>query len=157
MLNAVFGKFVEGRVAWGLLAVRLVFGSALTLHGLQKIGSPFGWMGEGSPVPGSLQFLAFFSEFAGGLALLFGLLTPLAALGVAATMGVAMIMVHGGDPFVNAPGQSSKEAAASYFAVVLLLLASGPGVLSLDALLFGKKRSAVEKRLPGNATAVASR
>lgn len=141
-MNKIFGEFVGGRAAYGLLAIRLVFGGALVLHGLQKMGNPFGWMGPDAPVPGALQFLAFFSEFAGGLALLFGLLTPLAALGVLATMAVAALMAHGADPWVAAPGKGSKEAALGYLAFALLMLLSGPGRLSLDALLFGRKRAA---------------
>ena len=139
ILVQIWGQFVGGRAAWGLLAIRLVFGGALALHGLQKMSSPFGWMGPDAPVPGFLQFLAFLSEFGGGLALMFGLLTPLAALGVMATMTVATLMVHGAHPWVAAPGQPSKEAALGYLAFGLLLLLAGPGTLSLDALLLRKK------------------
>jgi putative oxidoreductase len=138
-MNTIWGKFVDGRAAWGLLVVRLVFGAALTLHGVQKMSSPFGWMGADSSVPGVLQFLAFLSEFGGGLAILFGLLTPLASLGVAITMIVAMVMVHASHPFVSASGPS-KEGAATYLAVALLMLLSGPGTLSLDWLLLGRGR-----------------
>ena len=138
-MNKVFGEFVDGRAAWGLLALRLVFGGALVLHGLQKIGNPSGWMGPDAPVPGALQFLAFLSEFGGGLALLFGLLTPLASLGVLATMLVATLMAHGAHPWVGAPGSPSKESALGYLAFALAMLLTGPGRLSLDALLFGRK------------------
>jgi len=138
-MSKIWGEFVGGRAAWGLLAIRLVFGGALALHGLQKLSNPFGWMGPEAPVPGVLQFLAFFSEFGGGLALIFGLLTPLAALGVLATMAVAALMAHGADPWVGGPGEKSKEGALGYFAFALLMLLSGPGKLSLDAMLFGRK------------------
>jgi uncharacterized membrane protein YphA (DoxX/SURF4 family) len=105
----VFGRFVEGRAAWGLLGVRVVFGSALVLHGLQKAGSPFGWMGPDAPMPSFLEFLAFLSEL-GGVALIFGLLTPLASLGIAITVLVAMATAHAAHPFVGAPEQPSKES-----------------------------------------------
>ena len=135
MMQKIYGDFVGGRAAWGLLAIRLVFGGALVLHGLQKMGNPTGWMGPNAPVPGALQFLAFFSELGGGLALLFGLLTPLAALGVFFTMLVAALMAHGAHPWVGKPGDPSKEAALGYLAFALLMLLAGPGRLSLDALL----------------------
>lgn len=141
MIKTIYGDFAKGRAAWGLLAVRLVFGAGLTFHGLQKIGSPFGWMGEGAPVPGFFQFLAFLSEFGGGLALIFGVASPLAALGVAFTMFVAMATAHAAHPFVAAPGQPSKELAAAYFAVALLTLFNGPGQLSIDALVFGREKA----------------
>jgi len=83
------------------------------------------------------------AEFFGGLALILGLLTPVAALSVAAVMLAAIGMAHlpAGHPFVNAPGQSSYESAAGYLAVVLLLTITGPGALSLDWLLFGRGRA----------------
>jgi putative oxidoreductase len=144
-MKRVFGSFVAGRGGVGLLLVRLVFGLALMLHGWQKIqspGGPMGWMGPDAPVPGVLQGLATLSEFGGGLAFVVGLLTPLAALGVVCTMLFAILMVHlkAGQPFVGAPGKPSFESPAGYLAVALLLLITGPGTLSLDALLWGKNR-----------------
>jgi len=150
-MNKIWGEFVGGRAAWGLLAIRLVFGGALVLHGLQKIGNPTGWMGPQAPVPGALQFLAFLSEFGGGLALLFGLLTPLAALGVISTMVVAAMMAHGAHPWVGAPGQPSKESALGYLAFGLLMLLAGPGRLSLDFLLLGRARRAQTEATPRTA------
>lgn len=141
MIKAIYGDFANGRAAWGLLAIRLVFGAGLVLHGMQKIGNPFGWMGEGAPVPGIFQFLAFLSEFGGGLALIFGVASPLAALGVAFTMFVAMATAHAANPFVAAPGEPSKELAATYFAFALLVLFNGPGKLSIDGLLFGREKA----------------
>jgi putative oxidoreductase len=156
ILVQIWGRFVDGRAAWGLLAIRLVFGGALMLHGLQKMSSPFGWMGPDAPVPGFLQFLAFLSEFGGGLALLFGVLTPLASLGVIATMAVGTLMAHGAHPWVAAPGQPSKEAALGYLAFGLLLLLAGPGTLSLDALLLGKKAQRHEAKTAHGDNAQAS-
>ncbi|HEX8833440.1 MAG TPA: DoxX family protein [Abditibacteriaceae bacterium] len=141
-MNKIWGEFVGGRAAWGLLALRVVFGGALTLHGMQKMASPFGWMGPDAPVPGFFQFLAFLSEFGGGLALLFGFVTPLAALGVLSTMAVAIMTAHAAHPWVGAPGAPSKESAVGYLAFALVLLLAGPGKLSLDALVFGQKKSA---------------
>ncbi|MBA3712695.1 MAG: DoxX family protein [Pyrinomonadaceae bacterium] len=145
-MNFLFGNFVMGRGAVGLLIVRLVFGLGMVLHGSQKIGAPFTWMnafaGENAP-PGILQALAAVAEFFGGIALILGLLTPVAALGIAFVMLFALGMAHlpAGDPFVNAPGKSSYESAAGYLAVALLLIVTGPGALSLDWLLFGRRRA----------------
>ena len=147
-MHRLFPMFVTGRGAVGLLILRLVTGTAFMLHGWPKIQNPLGWMDQPdapSPVPGILQALAALSEFGGGLALVLGLLTPLAALGIACTMVVALAMVHlpHGDPFVSAPGRPSFELALGYLANVILLLLIGPGVLSLDSLLFDSTRRSI--------------
>ena len=141
MLSRLFGPFVVGRPALGLLLVRLVFGGALVLHGLGKIQNPFHWMDRmPAPAPGIFQGLAALSEFGGGLALIVGLLTPLACLGIISTMVVAFAKVHlpAGNPFV-ANGGASFETVAFFAVVALALLVSGPGALSLDARLFGRR------------------
>ena len=88
-------------------------------------------MGPDAFAPGLLQALAALSEFGGGIAWIIGLLVPLASLGIACTMAVAVCM-HAfmrGDPFVSVGG-SSYELAAVYFCVSILLLAAGPGRFS---------------------------
>lgn len=123
-----------------LLLLRFVAGLAFMYHGWGKIQQPFAWMGPESAIPGVFQGLAALSEFGGGLAWILGLLIPLASLGLLCTMAVAFSF-HAfvrGDSFVAmGPGQPSYELAAVYFAIALLLLALGPGRLSLDRLSFG--------------------
>jgi putative oxidoreductase len=123
-----------------LLLIRLVTGAAFVLHGLPKIKNPMAWMGPEAPVPGVLQLAAAIAEFGGGIALIFGVATPLFALMLAATMAVAIFMVHvpAGDPFVNPKGRS-WELAAVYLVNVVVLLLMGPGRFSMDACLFGAK------------------
>ncbi len=147
-IGRMYGDFVGGRGAIGLLLVRLVFGLGLVLHalGTGKAQHPWSWMdkpGAPSPVPGFLQALAALSEFGGGLALIVGLLTPLAALGIFFTMLYAIVMVHmkAGHPFISVEGKT-YESAASYLVVALLMLFTGPGTLSLDHQLFGRKQRA---------------
>lgn len=124
-----------------LLFLRLIVGAAFIIHGWGKIQSPFDWMGATAPVPGFLQFLAALSEFGGGIALILGLLTPLASLGLICTMAVAVMMhmVVLKDPFVNPTGGSSYELALVYLAIALLILFAGPGKHSVDAKVFGHK------------------
>ncbi len=140
-MNFLFGKFVQNRGAIGLAVVRLVFGLGIMLHGSAKIQAPFSWMdafaGANAP-PGILQAFAAVAEFFGGLALILGLLTPVASFSVALVMLAAIGMAHlpASDPFVGAPGQPSYELA-----VAVLLTITGPGALSLDWLLFGRRRA----------------
>ena len=82
---------------------------------------------------------------------MFGLLTPLAALGVMSTMFVAYLfhMTSGPGPhYLVAPPGTPKDAdnyedVASYFIFALTLFLTGPGLLSIDAFLFGRKRAPV--------------
>lgn len=130
------------RTSLALLAVRVAFGLGMAAHGFDKIKNPLGWMGPDAPMPGFLQLLAAVSEFFGGLALAAGLLTPLAALGVMATMFVAAFVALGNAPLIANGAGPSKEPALSYFVVALALFVAGPGKLSLDHLLFGRGRDA---------------
>jgi putative oxidoreductase len=125
----------------GLLLLRLVMGAAFMIHGWPKIQSPTGWMPSDGGIPPVFQALAAVAEFGGGIGLILGFLTPLAALGIAATMGVAIVKVHlpAGHPFVDSQGGHSYEQAAAYLAGALAILIVGPGRFSLDGCLFGRR------------------
>lgn len=124
-----------------LFLLRLVAGSAFILHGWQKIQNPAGWMGPNSSIPGFFQFLAAISEFGGGIGWVLGLLTPLASLGIASTMTVAvyMHMIVRKDPFVILTHGSSYEPALVYLGIALVILVLGPGKFSADSAIFGKR------------------
>jgi putative oxidoreductase len=139
----IFGPFVAGRGAVGLLIIRIFFGIGMSEYGWMKIQHPFSWMGPAAPIPGWLLSLAALSEFGGGLAMIVGLLTPLAMLGILCTMGYAMINVHfpQHQPYINITGAKdvhTYELPAHYFIVALGLLIGGPGALSIDAFLFNR-------------------
>lgn len=141
MLAKCMYTLQPNRASTGLLALRLVAGIAMILHGQGKIQNPTGWMGAEATMPGFLQALAALSEFGGGIALILGLLVPLASFGLLCTMAVAVnVHMKMGDPFVaTGPGKGSFEPAALYAAVAFLFLVSGAGTYSLDHVLFGRK------------------
>jgi len=140
-VDVVFPEPIRGRAAVGLLLLRLYAGLALMQHGKGKIADPFHWMDRApSPPPGFLQALAALSEFGGGLALVLGLLTPVACFGIACTMAFATYThVAKGDPFVGRSG--SFEPALGYLVTAVLLALAGPGAYSLDAQLGAKLRA----------------
>src|SRR5918999_5784893 len=139
-MRRLYPNFISGWGAAALLLVRLVMGGAFILHGWPKIQNPMGWMNAmgGQGVPSFLQALAAFAEFGGGIALVLGLLTPIAAFGLVCQMLGALLLVHlpQGHPFVSQAGPS-YELALVYLVVAILLIVLGPGKWSLDAALFG--------------------
>ena len=143
MFRAIFPGFIGGSGAVGLLVLRLVVGAAFIQHGLPKIQNPMHWldqMPDAPPAP--LQAAAAVAEFGGGIALILGALTPLFALLLAGTMGFALFKVHlpAGHAFVaTGPNEPNFELAAVYLAVMICLLLTGPGTLSIDAFLFRKR------------------
>ncbi len=113
----------------------------MTFHGWGKIREPFSWMGPDAATPGFLQALAAISEFGGGIALVLGLLTPLAMLGWICTMGVAIYTLQSkGATWLNPdPKGFTFELAALYFGVAVLFLLAGPGRYSLDHLILSRR------------------
>lgn len=135
----IFADAVGGKGGLALLLLRLVAGAAFIQHGWPKFQHAFSWMGPEAHVPAFLQGLAAFAEFAGGMALVAGLMTRLAAFGIWCVMSFALFLVHipKGDPFVSMGG-SSYELAAVYWVIMAALMLRGPGLFSLDGVL-GRK------------------
>lgn len=150
-MQKIYGEFLGGRAALGLLLLRVVLGVAMMKHGWGKIQNPFGWMDKGgkpSAIPDVLQALAALAEFGGGAALVIGMLTPLACLGIIFTMLGAKFIAHGSDPWINlVPGGRSWEVASLYLLGATALLLTGPGRFSIDALLFESTRMVSGERL----------
>ncbi len=136
MKAIIFPPILSNRVSVGILVFRVFTGIAMMIHGIPKIQDPFSWMPPTAGVPALFQFLAAIAEFGGGVALVLGLVTPIACLGIIATMGTAIMMVHvpHGDAWI-AKGKSF-ELAGCYLLAAVMLLFSGPGRFSLDACLF---------------------
>ena len=125
-----------GRAAVGLFALRAVIGTAFVFHGYPKMQHPTTWMLLGSHAhafaPGSLQAVSAITEFAGGMLLVAGVLTPLVAAMLFGNMFVALVAVElpSGAPFVG--GAHSYELALVYLVAMFMLLMTGPGTISLD-------------------------
>ncbi|MGC8668513.1 MAG: DoxX family protein [Chthonomonadales bacterium] len=128
----------------GLLLLRLAVGIVFVAHGSQKVlgafdgpGLPrtvamFGHMG----IPAPLAYLAAFTEFLGGLGLIFGVLSRLSALGIATVMVVAILKVHLANGFfmnwAMVPGRGEGyEYHLLVIGMTLALLLCGPGRLAI--------------------------
>ena len=124
----------------GLLILWIGTGAAMLQAGLRKMfdyNTTAGFMESGGwRLPKLAAFMVIAAETAGGLGLLLGLLTPLAACAVIAVMIDAWAVnvstsAFWSDPF-NAPFLLAIGATA--------LLLTGAGAYSLDARLFGRPR-----------------
>jgi putative oxidoreductase len=122
----------------GLLILRVGVGAAMLQAGLRKafdFNTTAGFMESGGWRPAKFAaFMVTSAETLGGIGLLLGVLTPLAACAVIAAMIDAWaVNVSGGafwsDPF-NAPYLIAVGAAA--------LLFTGAGVYSADAKVLGR-------------------
>jgi putative oxidoreductase len=125
---------------WALLVLRLALGIIFVAHGAQKV---FGWFGGHGldatvagfgkmGIPAPMAYLAAFTELLGGAAVLLGVLTRLASLGLAVTMVVAMAMVHLKNGFfMNGPGGPGIEYNVALLAMSVALMIAGPGRLAV--------------------------
>jgi len=133
--------------------LRLVLGIVFFAHGAQKALGWFGGYGfsgtmgfftETLHIPAVFAVLAIMAEFLGGLGLIFGLLTRIAAFGIAANMLVAIYAVH--LPFgffMNWSGAQKGEGFEYHLlvlAVTAFLMIKGAGAASLDRALSSQGR-----------------
>jgi putative oxidoreductase len=138
-MQKIFPRFVDGSPAWGLLVLRLVFGAGMIMHSLPKIQNPMHWMDKmHNAAPPVLQAISAGFEFGGGIALILGLITPLVALIGLINFFTAYWTQSRGAHWIG--GKPSFELISLYFTVMLTLLLTGPGKISIDAILFGRKK-----------------
>ena len=133
-----------------LTIIRLVLGVVFLAHGSQKMLGWFGGYGfkatmgfftQTMHIPAAFAFLAIAAEFFGGLGLLLGLLSRVAAFGIAATMLVAIFMVHWPNGlFMNWSGQQKGEGIEYHLLVLAMtvaLMIRGAGAFSFDRTISG--------------------
>ena len=124
---------------WSPFVLRLVLGTIMAGHGAKKL---FGWFGGdgfeatingfrqmGFQPPALWAGLAAGGEFFGGILLILGLGTRLAALNTAIIMAVAAWTAHRTAFFLPA----GAEFTLILFAAALVLLETGGGALSADS------------------------
>jgi putative oxidoreductase len=131
-----------GRVDLALAVLRVVAGIVFAAHGAQKLfvygfGGVTGAFAQmGAPLPEITGPLVALVEFLGGLALIAGLLTRLASLGLAITMLGAIVLVHLAGGFFLPNG---IEFALTLFAVAVTFIITGAGRYSLDHAIAGRR------------------
>ncbi|PCH78862.1 MAG: DoxD-like family protein [Planctomycetota bacterium] len=117
----------------GLLLLRLVVGIGLAWHGFDKVFAggvenieamvtDWGW-----PLPQPFAWVAALTELVGGVLVTLGLYTRYAAVPAIATMAVALIQVHPGNPY-----ESGGELPLLYLVGLVVITLTGPGRYSVD-------------------------
>ena len=122
---------------WGLLVLRLGVGVIFLVHGIQKRAM---WkMQPSAQMPASLLSilrLLSIAEPLGGLAVIAGFLTQLAALGFVIIM-LGAINLKARQMHKTFTGDGGWEFDYSLLAAAIALLILGAGGISIDRVLFG--------------------
>ena len=145
----LFNSASPRQVDLALLLLRAVAGIVFAAHGGQKlfvfgfdgVAGAFGQMGI--PMAGIVGPAVALVEFLGGLALIAGLLTRLASLGLAVTMLGALFLVHIRAGFFLPNGY---EFVFTLLGIAATLIVTGAGAYSIDARIAGR-RLAVGQRM----------
>ena len=136
------------------LPLRLIVGYGFMEHGYAKLArGPDSFTAIlhaiGTPLPALLAWATICVELLGGLAVLLGVLIPLASIPMAIVLLVAIVTVHLPNGFssikllsVDAAGahfgQPGYETDLLYLAALAALVIGGSGPLALDRLLLRK-------------------
>lgn len=133
----------ETSAGLGLLALRLVAGGVLTVHGVQNLLDAGGHVAAtarfGIPFPQVSGWLSMLGEAGLGLLLVLGLLTRVAGALAAFLMGLTYVVVHLPQGLVgNEPGVNGESALLLGVSALTLALV-GPGAYALDRLLLRRR------------------
>lgn len=131
-----------------LTLLRLTLGVVMFPHGAQKALGWFGGHGFSATmesftqqmgIPSVLALLAILAEFAGSLGLITGLLSRIAAFGIAVNMTVAILLVHAQVGFfMNWFGVQKGEGFEYHLlalGIAVAIVIRGAGAYSLDRKL----------------------
>lgn len=128
-----------------LLLMRLALGAIMVAHGYHKV---FGGLHHHAQMvaslglPAWLGYVSAFTEFFGGLLILVGLFTRVAALGVCLDLFVAIWKVHLHNGLIGSPDRPGYEFALAAFALAFAIIFFGGGPIAIDHVLRGGGRGA---------------
>lgn len=138
----------------GILVLRVVTAVIFIRHGWGDVveagvsTNVENYRGAGIPIPEVSAYFTAYTQLVGGVLLAVGLLSRVAAAGMAVVMAGALIWVHAGEPIPMGQDGSGSGFALAMGAASVALLLVGPGRLSVDHLLAG--------RITGTSTASAA-
>ncbi len=130
----------------GLLVLRVILGVIMAAHGLQKLQRGRAEFGRtaldslGVPAPELMGYVVAFAELGGGILLILGLLTRIAALLLTVDLIVAILLVKVKVGLIAEEGAGAELDLALIAGFVALVL-MGAGALSLDRLIGLERQS----------------
>lgn len=146
-MNASVMSSQERADTVAVTALRVATGVILAVHGAMKLmdvpGTMQGFAQLGIPYPQYAVYLAIAGELFGGLGLVVGLLTRVAALGTLCSMAVAIGYAHIGHGLLAKNG--GWEYPLVLALVSLFFVTHGAGAASLDAW-FSRRREQDARR-----------
>ncbi len=135
----------QGLVDLAVFAGRVAIGLCFVIHALGKLGLVGSgnlagfteWLRSlGVPYPWLQARMAMLSELGGGSLLALGLFARPACLLLIFTMGVAGVLGHKGAGYLITNNPPGAEYTINLAVICFVFLLTGPGALSLDAILF---------------------
>jgi putative oxidoreductase len=135
-------------ITLGQAALRIVIGVIMAGHGWLKLIDIASWQAHvaelGIPYPEIAAYLAIAGELLGGLGLIVGLLTRVAAFGVISVLAVAIGTVHLNKGLFAQNGGFELPLVLAVGALFIML--AGPDALTADRMLFRRaRRLAIER------------
>lgn len=130
--------------------LRIVLAVVFFPHGAQKVLGWFGGYGfsgtlgffTAQGIPSLLVLLLFAAEFLGPIGLALGLLTRVAAAGIAVAMSVALLVHIPHGFFINWAGNQQGEGIEYHLLAItisIVLLIKGSGWASIDGIIASRK------------------
>ncbi len=130
-------RYLDRLQPLALLVLRIVCGAVMIGHGYPKV---FGGLHHHAQfvanlgLPAWLGYVSSFTEFIGGILLLIGLFTRIAAAGIVIDLVVAIAKVHWKNGLL---GQGGYQFPLTLAAIAFALIILGAGPIALDGILPG--------------------
>lgn len=158
-MSVLFRSPSPRQVDIGLAIIRVVLGVVFLAHGGQKlfvyglagVAGAFGQMGV--PAAGFVGPAVALVEFFGGIALILGILTRIAAVGVGSIMIGAILLVHLPAGFFAPQGY---EFPLTLLAAAATIVITGAGRYSLDGFIARREHAAGGAALSGSRLSTAA-
>jgi putative oxidoreductase len=142
-------RYLDRLQPLALFLMRLALGAIMVAHGYHKV---FGGLHHHAQMvaslglPAWLGYVSAFTEFFGGLLILAGFFTRVAAFAVLIDLFVAIWKVHLHNGLIGTPDRPGYEFALAAAALTFALVFFGGGPIAIDHVLRGGGRG-TSKRL----------